>query len=253
MLMLLGLVYGLAGILLARLLVAGFQGALGVALTAIGLIEIVKALFARHRDISWSETGDPQAASTELVTNLLHVLFGVIIAYVIFAIRLSSGDLMSAFAFQMKSVFLHREVASTLFGIHFSFALKHVLVVGGISLVLAALYKESGLALTLAWTGSLWGISIVEVIRQSGGAVDPIAIGITGSALAAQSVGIVTLGMVGLFLARGAQKYSVRSVHFTRIGRTSLLLFGGAVGFLFFAAALHAWVGKVYSSPINPF
>lgn len=253
MLLLIGLLYGLIGILMARFLVFGFLGALGVALTGVGVIETMKALFSRHRDISWSPEGDPQAASTELVMNLLHLLAGIVMAYVIFAIRLSSGELLNAFSFQMKSVFLHRDVQSALFGDHFAYALRHVLVISGVAFFMSAIYKESGLALTIAWIGSLWGISIVEVLRQSGGVIDPFGIGFTGAALAAQSVGLVTTGAVGLFLARGAQKYRLRSAEYRGITRTCLLLFGGAVGFLVFAAALHALVGRTFNTPIAPF
>ncbi len=253
MLILIGLLYGLAGILMARFLVIGFLGALGVALTAVGIIETMRSLFSRHRDISWSPGGDPQAASTELVMNLLHLLGGVVLAYVIFAIRLSSAELASAFSFQMKSVFLHRDVGGVLFADHFSYAIRHVLVIAGVTFLMSAIYKESGLSLTLAWVGSLWGISIVEVIRQSGGVIDPLGIGLTGAALAAQSVGLVTSGTVGLFLARGAQKYPLRSAGYSSIVRTCLLLFGGAVGFLFFSAALHALVGRTFNTPVTPF
>lgn len=253
MLILLGVAFGLFGIVVAGFLFGSFQGVLSVALTAIGIVETTRLLFARHREISWSPDGDPQAASTELVMNLLHLLFGVILAYVIFAIRLSSPDLLDAFRFQMQSVFLHRGVAGTQFSAHFAHALQQVLVVGGLTFILATLYKESGLSLTVAWVGSLWGISIVEVVRQSGGAVEPFAIGITASALAAESVGALTLGAVGLFLARGVQKYGARSREFRRILRTSLLLSGSAVGFLVFSAVLHAWVGRSFKTPLAPF
>ncbi|MEK8024019.1 MAG: hypothetical protein AAB229_09455 [Candidatus Hydrogenedentota bacterium] len=256
MLFLLSMSYSLAGIIASKILALQFIGALGVAMTALGLVELTREFFARHRDISWNpDAGTPYAASTELVVNLMTVLFGIVAAFFLFAVTIRKSVVLDLFSFQINGVFFNKLIYYGLpFGEMFGKAFLSGVVLTGISFFLAAIYKEAGMALILSWTGSLWGIAMAILIRHGGmGAsaalqslliVDPenfARASLLLVALAAQSVAFINSGMTGLFLARGALKYSLRSSQFRAVAHTSLRLFGAALGFLMCAAALTAY------------
>jgi hypothetical protein len=242
MLLLYGTAYGLAGPVVSRFLMGGSAiGALSVLLAALGLVRTTEALFVRHRARCWDPADDPQAASTELVAGLVSIMTGVMIAFAIFAVRLNDATLKELFSFQFDGVFVHRIVLIKDFSSQFAFALKSGVVVMGFCFLLTAIYMESGLALAIAWIGSLWGIGLVSLVRD-GAHMPPVIIAILLS-LAANSVGFLTAGTTGLFLSRGALKYGISSPAMKRIMSTSLMLFAASLGFILFAAAIHAWVG----------
>jgi hypothetical protein len=242
MLLLYGVAYGLAGPVVSRFLMSGSAiGALSVLLTALGLVRTTETLFVRHRTRCWNPSDDPQAASTELVFALTALLTGVMIAFAIFALRLPDPALRELFSFQFDGVFVHKIVLIRNFSAQFAYALKSGVVVMGLCFLLAAIYMEGGLALAIAWIGSLWGIGLVSIIRD-GAYFPPVLIAILIS-LAANSVGFLTAGTTGLFLTRGALKYGLASPAMKRITGSSLMLFAASLGFILFAAAVHAWVG----------
>lgn len=256
MLFLLSMTYSLAGVIATKILALNYIGALGVAMTAIGLIALTRDLFARHRDISWNpEAGTPFAASGELVVNLLVMLAGIIVAFFLFAAALKRAVVVDLFSFQINGVFFnkvffHGRNFQTLFGEAF---LSGV-VLTGLSFFLSAIYKESGMALVLSWTGSLWGIALAILLRHGGMNPDAAApslmlidpanfarASLLILALSAQSIAFINSGMTGLFIARAAIKYKLGSYEFRRVAGTSLRLFGSALGFLFCAAALASY------------
>jgi hypothetical protein len=224
-----GVVHALLGAALARLAPPGYFGLLAVFLAALGLLEVLKVLFARHRDVAWSG-GDVPAASRALAADLLAVQAGAVLGFAIVAAILRLDDLVVLFRLQLR---LGLPVRVGPEGASAAFAFQRTLVVGlaaaGLSALLAALYKEGGLALVIAWIGSVWGLA-ASLVAGSLGAGLTAAGGISlGAALVAGSLGHAAAGMAGLFLGRGAQRCGVRSAEFRPIARTSLLLLVTAV------------------------
>lgn len=241
MLFLLGLTYGLAAIILSTALASSYVGTLAVALTALGLVDVVRPLFLRHREISWAEKTSRavERATGELVLRLLAVLVGVVVAYVVLTLSLSDQAVRRLFDFQIKGVFAHTFFKGGSFAAAFGANFLGGIVVSGIAFFLAAIYKEAGISLLTAWIGSLWGIGL-SVSFQTAAPTEMTSVFLTVLALAAGSLTFFSMGAAGLFLARGAYRYPVKSSEYRGILRMSLSLFGAAMSFMLLSALLSA-------------
>lgn len=246
MLFLRGLVYGLGGILIGWVLVRSVRVSIGpfaVVLAALGLTKTMEYLFARHREACWAPEGNPEGASVELAGNLLAVQFGILLGFAIFATALPGAVITELFQFQLRGVFVHQIPSFGPFHNSFTVALMSGLSVMCISFFLGAIYQEGGISLTVSWVGSLWGIALVSLLRRVGFDQHIGYVAFVLLSLLAGSIGFMTSGMAGLFLARGTHKYAVGSKEHHSITRTCLLLFACSMAFVLFSAALSAWVG----------
>ncbi len=244
-LFLLGLVNAVGGITLAWVLSRRTHDAIGpfsVALCALGLVAVTKALFERHRDQSWHGKG-AEGASTELGLDLLSVQLGIFVGFQLLAAILPRPLVEELFGFQMRGIFAHRFLASGPTASIFASVLLSGFSVACVTLLLGAVYKEGGIALALAWNGSLLGVAMVQIVRLPG--IRPVQVLCLLASLLAAALAYHAAGMVGLFLSRGAQKYRVRSVEFHGIARTALLLYGTLVALVLASAAFTALAGPV--------
>lgn len=243
MLFLLGLSYGLGGVIAAAMLSHAYIGPLGVCITALGLVETMQLMFKRHRDISWASGADAaQPAAAELLGNLLSVLLGVVSAFAIFASNFQRGTISKLFSFQINGVFIHQLVPYSDFATQFGAAMLSGIALAGLAFFLAAIYKESGIAFLMSWIGSLWGIGLVMSFRSVETA-DAIDVALVMLSLATGSISFLSAGITGLFMGRGALKYPITSKEYRAIVHTSLSIFAGAISFLLVSAVLSAAVG----------
>lgn len=238
-----GSFYALVGLFIARALTRPetpeFVGIFAVALAALGILEVLKVMFAWHRDVSWSAGADADTASRGLAVDLLSVEAGVILGFGIWAAYLPD-EILGQFAFQLRGKIPMRMGNP---GDPFTSALPTYAAEGiallAVSLILAGLFKEGGLAFVFAWVGSLWGIVIAHVglnLRD----FSPVSALLILLALALASVAYAMAGMTGLFLGRGAQSLGLSTPAFHRVARSCAWMFLAAFFAILFASAVTA-------------
>lgn len=243
-LFLLGLANAMAGITFAWVVARRAPGAIGpfsVAICALGLVSISKSLYELHREQSWHGRG-AEGASGELALNLAAVQIGIIVGFEVFAVALDRGRVIDLFGFQMNGIFAHRVLPGLSAAENFATVFKYGLSVSCVTLLLGGIYKEGGVALALTWNGSLLGVALAQIVRTPN--IRPMQVLLTLLSLLAATLAYHVAGMVGLFLARGAQKYKFGSTEFSGISRTCLLLYGSLMALLGVSSALSGFAAN---------
>ncbi len=240
-----GLAYGVVALTLAAYLSPGAGlGAFSVALSSLGIYTRALQFFARHRDRCWAPGGDPFFASLDLVFDLAAIFTGIFFANAIFAAAQNPGDLDRLFSFQFRSAFAYEMVPpQSSLGVQFLLAAASGLVMILVSMLLTAIFKEGGVALVVAWLGSLWGAGSIALGRAPALGFDAGDMVVVIGAFFFGSVGILTSSITGLFLSRGAEKYTITTPAYRGILRTSVSLIVVSVALVFLTALIAAGLG----------
>lgn len=236
--------------LVVSLIAVGTVGGLGIEgaglwsslIAAAALTPVMRKLFARHRQATWAAGGDFVVAEHEarrLVADILVLLMGVILSFALFALLLTAESRAGLFPAQFDALLggglaAGEAAGGTFFG---SSVLSNILLCFAACLM-AAILKEGGMAVTIAWIGSLWGVGLVVFVTNQGDTVSFAGVIVALLSLAVTSAALTIAGAAGLFLSRGALKYGATSDKFANIRRTSVRLLSYSALFVFVAAAL---------------
>lgn len=242
MLFLLCLTYSTLAIIVAGIFGRHILGVLSVALTGIGLMGLTERLFRRHHDVAWSG-GNAEIASIQLVRDLVVMLGGVLVAYAIFTLVVSPQQAMKIFSFQVRSGIIHQMVVAEKLSTQFFITLKMGVIVLIFAFILGSIYKEGGLALTIAWIGSFWGVGLDTILRRPFGPIGAVNVMLIVISFVTAACAYILAGTIGLFLSRGLQKYTIRSPEVKAIAHTCLLLCGLVMVLLLVAGFVSALVG----------
>lgn len=236
-----GFFYSLAAIAIPFQFARPYTGIAAVALVAVSLTAVTRKIFARHREVSRAAEGDVTVAlraAVPLAANILWLLGGITTAFFAAAVILDPATRGALFPLQTVAL-IGGELsnAETFFA---STAVSNLLFCAG-AFAIAAAFREVGVALTIAWTGSFWGVGFVAYFASRGQ-----TIGLTGTVLGVLAVlaicpALVGSGAVGLFLSRGATKYGIGSETWRNILRTSLRILGAAALLTLVSAGLTAF------------
>ncbi|MBL4888632.1 MAG: hypothetical protein JKX97_01265 [Candidatus Lindowbacteria bacterium] len=237
-----GLFYSIIGVIMAGFLAESHTGSLGVCLAGLGLVEITERLFTRHRDLSWSGEKRAEDAATELVGNLMALMSGVLLAFAIYALPLSHENFILRFSVQVRGVFMNLAYDGSGYASIFIYSFKIGMFLLITSAVIGGIYKEAGIALNLTWVGSMWAVGIVNLLPKHGAGAKPMEIALILLTLLCTTVAFFTASSVGLFFARGLNKYKWNSLELKGIVATCGKLACAAVGFMTFSCSLSSLV-----------
>lgn len=247
----------LIGTLIAWVIFSAAAGLISVFLITLGLQETFLLLLDVNRRDIWEKKLTGYAANTSLVASLVALFFGCFAGISAIAWLLSTDTLRLVFRSQFElSPLQGLDLTRIDFGT-LEVLFVHNFWVFALSFLISVFYRAGGALLILCWNASVWALSYAYLsqatialgIGSAASTIGAVVVGITPH-LALEVVAYVLAALVGIFFAKGIEKYRVRDPRFRRVMFASLALLVAGIAILAIGAAVEGvwpayWLARV--------